>query len=158
MIQDRVVFKIEFTIEFKDSFWKVIFNFKLERQVLSFPPRFFPSSLPHIDMQDNVVEVRIAGMPMSVPVGGIDMQFDIAFISFSVYLDGRAGEVGALTKIPVSGINDFQILALPGFERRRAKQLVVPDTADDFFWNPDGVVFFPNLQLIVEMGELQVGV
>ena len=109
-------------------------------------------------MQDNVVEVRIAGMPMSVPVGGIDMQFNIAFISFSVYLDGCAGEVGAFPKIPVSGINDLQILALPSLERRRAKQLVVPDTADDFFWNPDGVVFFPNLRLIVEMGELQVGV
>ena len=86
------------------------------------------------------------------------MQFDSAFINFSVYLDGCTSEVGALTKIPVSGINDFQLLALPGLERRRAKQLVVPDTADDFFWNPDGVVFFPNLQLILEMGELQVGV
>ena len=103
-------------------------------------------------MQNNVVEVRIARMSMSVPIRGVDMQFDIAFINFSVYLDGRAGEVGALTKIPVSGINDFQILALPGFERRRAKQLVVPDAADDFFWNPDAVIFFPNLQLIVEMG------
>ena len=86
------------------------------------------------------------------------MQFDSAFINFSVYLDGCTSEVGTLTKIPVSGINDFQLLVLPGLERRRSKQLVVPDTADDFFWNPDGVVFFPNLRLIVEMGELQVGV
>ena len=83
-------------------------------------------------MKDNVVEVWIAGMSVCVPVGGINMQFDIAFINFSVYLDGRAGEVGALTKIPVSGINDFQILALTGLERRRAKQLVVPDTRMTF--------------------------
>ena len=96
-------------------------------------------------------------MSMSVPIRGVDMQFDIAFINLSVYLDGRAGEVGALTKIPVSGINDFQILALPGLERGRAKKLVIPDAADDFFRNPDGVVFFPNLRLIVEMGGLQVG-
>ena len=53
-------------------------------------------------------------------------------------------------------INLHQPLTLPGLERGRAKKLVVPDAADDFFRNPDGVVFFPNLQLIVEMGELKV--
>ena len=155
-VQDRIVFKVEFIVEIKNSFGQVILDFKLEGQVLSFASRFFAPALPHIDMQDNVVEVRVAGMPVRIPIAGVDMQFDIAFINFSVYLDACAGEVWTLAEIPVSGINDFQFFAVAGLERRCAKQLVVPDTAYDFFRHADGVVFFANFQLVVNVGEFEV--
>ena len=60
-------------------------------------------------------------MTVALPVGGINMQFHISFINFVVDLDGCTGEVGAFAKIPVAGVDDFQVLIVLGFELGGAK-------------------------------------
>jgi hypothetical protein len=47
----------------------------------------FSTSLPHIDVQNDIVEIRVLRMTMALP-GGIDMQFDIPFVDLAVDLDG----------------------------------------------------------------------
>jgi len=67
----------------------------------------FSSSLPHIDMQNDIVEIRILRMTVALPVGGIDMQFYIAFVDCAVDLDGCAGEIRPFAKIPIAGVDDL---------------------------------------------------
>jgi hypothetical protein len=70
---------------------------------------FFPF-LATIDMLGSVVEVWIVRMPISIPSGGVNMQFDIPFVGLNVYLVFYVGEVGPLTRVSISGINNFQVL------------------------------------------------
>jgi hypothetical protein len=72
-------------------------------------------------MLGNVVEVWIVGMPISIPGDGVNMQFDIPFLGLAVYLDFYVGEVGALTRVSISGINDFQVLPFFRFSERVCK-------------------------------------
>ena len=69
--------------------------------------RLLSSSLPHIDVQNDIVEIRVLRMTVALPAGGINMQFHISFINFVVDLDGCTGEVGPFTKILVAGVDDF---------------------------------------------------
>jgi hypothetical protein len=76
------------------------------------------------------------------------MQFYISSISFSVDLDGCTSEVRTFAKIPVAGLDYFQVLIVLGFEMVSAKQRVVPDAAEYFFGAVYRVVFFSNFKLI----------
>ena len=76
------------------------------------------------------------------------MQFDIPFVDLAADLDGCAGEVGSFSKIPVAGLDDFEVLIVLIFELGSAKQLVVPDAANYFFGDAYRVVFFSNFELI----------
>ena len=87
-------------------------------------------------------------MTVALPIGGIDMQFNISLVDFSVDLDGWVGEVGSFTKIPVARVDDFQVLIVLSFEFGSAKKLVFPDAANYFLGDAYRVVFFSNFKLI----------
>ena len=150
LVENRVVLEIQFIVEIEDSFGQKIFYLKIKCGIVFFAlfSRLLSSSLPHIDMQDDIVEIRVLRMTVAFPIGGIDMQFNIAFVNLAVDLNGRAGEVGAFAKIPVAGVDDFQILIVLGFEFGSAKQLVVPDAANYFFEDAYRVIFLSNFKLI----------
>jgi hypothetical protein len=150
LVENRIAFKIQFIVEIEDSFGQKIFYLKIKCRIIFFVVfrRLFSTSLPHIDVQNDIVEIRVLRMTVALPIGGIDMQFDIPVVDLAVDFDGCAGEVGSFAKIPVAGVDDFQILIVLGFELGSAKQLVVQDAADYLFWDAYRVVFFSNFKLI----------
>ena len=123
LVENRIVFEIQFIIEIENSFSQKIFYLKIKCCIVFFAlfRRLLSSSLPHIDVQNDIVEIRVLRMTVALPVGGINMQFNISFVNFAVNLDGCTGEVGAFTKIPVAGVDDFQVLIVLGFEFGSAK-------------------------------------
>jgi len=84
------------------------------------------------DVEDDVVVGAVEVVVVAVPVGGVDVDFDVACPAGGAYEEARVGEVG-----PGMGVEDAGVLDLHGKpvsgEEVAFEQLVLPDVLEEGF-------------------------
>ena len=121
--------------------WRIIALFCLDIHI---------NGLCHV--QDDVVIVRIAVVPVQEPVGRTVVYLYIAHPQRSADLHFRIEEIGTCIAVMQSGINDFHLLSVSGLEPRQRKHFVFPYVVEELFHNRDS--WFYRTQIYEKNGTI----
>ena len=138
---ERVGVDIDFVVEGFEGSGELLVKDKLRRSVTGLGAgRTIRGGIPEDDVEDDVVVKGIAFVAVAEPVGGTEMDFDVAVELLAVEFDRGVAEVGAGFEVPPAGENDFEGAIVGGVELGKLDALVVPDALDEALADGDGDV------------------